>query len=195
MYWLLIVIIIVFIAVIRRNRKPADTIFEPPEKQAGRIGEKIASDIIRRVLREDDILLTNVNISYDSRPAELDNVVINSYGVFIIEVKNDIGYIVGEENDFEWQKYKTTDAGNTYEKTVKNPIKQVKRQIYILAHYLDYYGVKVWVSGYAILLHNNSPVKSSYILTNEADIDHAIHTPGRSRLSKATVSKIAELLK
>ena len=33
-------------------------------------------------------MLTNIKISFEEREAELDNVVINNRGVFIIEVKN-----------------------------------------------------------------------------------------------------------
>ncbi len=146
------------------------------------------------MLREGDRLFTNVSIGYDGKPAELDNVIANKYGVFIIEVKNYTGRIIGGEDDYEWQKYKTTDAGNTYEKTVKNPIKQVKRQIYILARYLEYYGSRVWVRGYAILLHGNSPVQSEYILTSVADIDRAIHTSDRRMLDAKMLEKITELM-
>ena len=120
--------------------------------------------------------------------------VVNKYGVFIIEVKNYKGELVGNEDDYEWEKYKTTDAGNTYEKTVKNPIRQVKRQIHILAQYLKYYGVDVWVKGYVILLCRNSPVDSELVLGSIADIDRVLHTPDRTRLDKKTVEKIVELL-
>ena len=122
------------------------------------------------------------------------NVIVNKYGVFIIEVKNYTGYIVGNEDDFEWQKFKTTDAGNTYEKTVKNPIPQVKRQVDILARYLKYYGPRVWVKGYAILLQGNSPVDSKYLLKSVADIDRAIHTPDRRMLDAKTLESITKLL-
>ena len=64
----------------------------------------------------------------------------------------------------------------------------------ILAHYLEYYGPRVWVNGYAILLHGNCPVDSEYVLSSIEDIDRVIHTPGRTRLNKETISKIAELL-
>ncbi len=169
-------------------------IFTPEYKRAGIRGEEAAVRAIKSVLREDDHMLTNVSVEYDGKPAELDIVIINKYGVFIIEVKDYAGRIVGNEDDYEWKKYKTTDAGNTYEKTVKNPIKQVKRQVYILAHYLDYYGSRVWVNGYAILLQNNSPVDSAYILNSVADIDRAIHTRGRSMLDLAAVETIIKLL-
>lgn len=197
MFWILIaiaVILVVVTAAACKNDDFADTIFEAPQRRAGRHGEQVASDVIRKVLREGDLLFTNVIISWEGKSAELDNVIVNSYGVFIIEVKNYIGYIVGNEDDYEWRKYKTTDAGNTYEKAVKNPIKQVKRQIHILAKYLEYYGPRVWVNGYVILLHGNSPIESNYVLSNMNDIDHTIHTPVKTRLSKATIAKIAELL-
>ncbi len=169
-------------------------VFTPEYKRVGILGEEAAVRAIESVLREGDRLLTNVKIEYEGKPAELDNVVVNRYGVFIIEVKNYTGRIVGSEDDYKWQKFKTTDAGNNYEKTIKNPIKQVKRQIYILAHYLEYYGARVWVKGYAILLHGNSPVESSYLLNSVADIDRAIHPCERMILNDVTIEKISELL-
>ena len=191
----IIVIVIVIIAIIAAaNSDYPDSIFEPPERLAGRRGEEIASNVIRKVLRDGDCLFTNVEISFEDKRTELDNVVVNKYGVFIIEVKNYNGRLVGSEDDYEWQKYHTTDAGNAYVKTVKNPIKQVKRQIYILARFLDYYGEKVWVSGYAILLQGNSSVDSEYILSSLGDIDRAIHTRGRNRLDLRTVEAVAKLL-
>lgn len=189
-----LVIIYAVIEIIKALGERPHTIFEPPERRAGRRGEAIAADVIRQVLRDDDYLLTNVRISIPEKETELDNVVVNKYGVFIIEVKNYRGKLVGNEDDYEWEKYKTTDAGNTYEKTVKNPIRQVKRQIHILAQYLKYYGVDVWVKGYVILLHRNSPVDSALVLDSVADIDRALHTPDRTRLDKKTVEKIVELL-
>lgn len=168
-------------------------IFTPEYKRAGVRGEQSAATAISTILRDGDHLFTNVPIKYDGKPAELDIVIVNTCGVFIFEVKNFSGYIVGGEDDYEWRKYKTTFAGNTYEKTVKNPIKQVRRQIYLLAHYLDYYGLGVWVKGYAILLQGNSPVTSEYVLTSLDDVDRAIHKTDRKGLNAETVKKIAEL--
>ena len=169
-------------------------VLTPEYKRAGIRGEQAVVRAIESVLREGDNLFTNVSVEYDGKPAELDNVIVNKYGVFIIEVKNYTGHVVGSEDDYEWQKFKTTDAGNTYVKTVKNPIKQVKRQIYILARYLEYYGIRVWVKGYAIMLHGNSPVDSDYLLKSMEDIDRAIHTNDRTMLSTNTIEGIAKLL-
>ncbi|MBR5115093.1 MAG: NERD domain-containing protein [Oscillospiraceae bacterium] len=172
-----------------------DLLFTPEHKLAGMNGEKAVQRIVETVLREDDRLVTNVQIESDGKPAEMDCVVVNKYGVFVIEVKNYSRYIVGGEDDYEWVKYKTSRGGNTYEKTVKNPIKQVKRQVWILARYLDYYGLNAWVEGYAILLQDNSPVESQYILNSAEEIDRAIHTASRRMLDAKTVESIYDLLK
>ena len=187
-------IIIIIIVVIAKNVDFSNNTIEPESKRAGRRGEAVATNAIKSVLRDGDLLFTNVEVSFDNRPAELDNVIVNQYGVFIIEVKNYKGCLYGTEDDYEWKKYKDDKYGNTFEKNVKNPIKQVKRQIYILAKYLDYYGSRVWVDGYALLIHDNSPVQSGYILSDTQDIDQAIHTPGRNRLSKQQTEAISKLL-
>ena len=200
MYLIVIAIIVIFIVAFVKDKNSGnyysgtDYHAPPPERLAGRQGERYAADIIYDLLQEGDYLLTNVSFSYDDRPAELDNVIVNKHGVFIIEVKNYNGVLVGDEDDYEWKKYHTTAAGNTYKKLVKNPIKQVKRQIYLLASYLDYYGINVWVSGYALLLHANSPVESDSVLSTIEDIDKAIHTPGRNKLNSDTVEAIVNLL-
>ena len=187
-------IIIIIIVVIAKNVDFSSNTIEPESKRAGRRGEAVATNAIKSVLRDGDLLFTNVEVPFDNRPAELDNVIVNQYGVFIIEVKNYKGRLYGTEDDYEWKKYKDDEYGNTFEKNVKNPIKQVKRQIYILAKYLDYYGSRVWVDGYALLIHGNSPVQSGYILSGTQDIDRAIHTPGRNRLSMQQTEAISLLL-
>lgn len=174
--------------------RSSNSIFTPAQKRFGNKGEEQAQQAIESVLRDGDYYFRNISITYDNRPAEFDNIIVNKYGVFIIEVKNHVGYIVGTEDDAEWKKYKTTDAGNTYFKTERNPIKQVKRQIYILAKYLDYYGARVWVEGYVIMIQGNSPVKSEYILNSIPEIDRAIHTCSRKMLNRETVDKIVRLL-
>ncbi|MCR5736840.1 MAG: NERD domain-containing protein [Eubacterium sp.] len=169
-------------------------IFTPENRRVGIQGEREAVRVIKSVLREGNQLFTNVSVECDGKRSELDAVIVNEYGVFIIEVKNYSGRLIGGEDDFEWEKYKTTAAGNTYSKIVKNPIKQVKRQIFILARFLDCHGIKVWVDGYVNLLERNSPVISNYILTSTFDIDCAIHTEGKKKLTPLEVNKIVELL-
>ena len=188
--WLLAIVIISFL--LYKIRK---WFREIPVRQAGKTGELVAQEIIREVLRENDILLSNICISYEGKETELDNVVITDKGVFIIEVKNYSGKLVGKEDDFEWKKYKLSAGGNVYEKNVKNPIKQVKRQVYILSHYLKSHGIDIWVEGYALLLENNSPVHGDCVLESRKEIGTVIHRQGRNHLSKRTMEEVRVLLK
>lgn len=190
----IIVLIIVIVYAVSKSGGSGGLTVEPPHRAAGRRGERVATRYIESVLREDDMLFTNVSITYEGKPAELDNVIVNKFGVFIIEVKNYSGRLSGAEDDYEWMKVHISDAGNPYYKTVKNPIKQVKREVYILAKYLDYYGVSVWVDGYAMILGTSSPVNSEYILSSVSDIDRVIHTPGKRQLNAVTIESIKKLL-
>ena len=71
----------ILLAVIASKKPPTHwtptDLDEVQKRAAGQNGEQIATAIIRSVLHEGDCLLTNVSISYDGKPAELDNVIIN----------------------------------------------------------------------------------------------------------------------
>lgn len=190
----IIIAIIVIIVLIANNSDFPSINIEAGNRRAGRRGEIAATNVIKSILREDDMLFTNVEISFEDKPAELDDVIVNKFGVFVIEVKSYKGRLYGSEDDYEWIKYKDDGYGNTFKKRVRNPIKQVKRQVYILAKYLDYYGSRVWVEGYVLLTKGNSPVESKYVLSSIDDIDRAIHTPGRNRLTKQQIESMAKLL-
>ncbi|MBQ1607746.1 MAG: NERD domain-containing protein, partial [Lachnospiraceae bacterium] len=99
-----------------------------------------------------------------------------------------------EEDDFEWVKNKVTDAGNIYQKTVKNPIPQVKRQIYILSGRLKQRKINVWVEGYVFFVERNSPVRSDYVLDTRRDIDRVIHHGTDNNLSNAEKKRIVDAL-
>ncbi len=189
------IFIVAIIIIVVKKRHASVTVDEPPEKRAGRQGEKIATDMIKQYLNDDDHILSNVEVVYKGRMTELDNVIINSRGVYIIEAKNLSGQLVGNEHDKEWLKVKTTAAGNTYEKTVKNPIAQVKRQIYILANFLEACGVKVWIEGYVMFVRGTSPVESMYVLDDASEIDEVIHPEKDVVLKKPKIRKIIRLLR
>ena len=167
---------------------------ETPEKRAGRRGERFAAVIIQEVLKDDDVLLTNIPIVADGKQTELDNVVINANGVFIIEVKAWSGMLDGDEESSEWIQTKSSSGGAFYQKAVKNPIRQVKRQIYILSQYLKENGVSVWLEGYVFFVEGNSPIESSFILETRKDIDIAIHHESDQNLSGEVRDKITALL-
>lgn len=183
-----IIVTSVIIFFISGNRNSQN---EEQERQlAGERGEKLVTAEIESVMRKDDYLFTNVEISFNNSETECDNIIINNFGVFIIEVKNYSGSLSGNENDDEWVERKYFEK-----KRVKNPIKQVRRQIDILSKLLKNNGLRAWIEGYVILIHNNSPVDSKYIIPfKRAEIDRIIHTQGKNKLTNEQVEKISNII-
>ena len=181
--------------VVRKNEPgPLRVLFMSEQKRAGRRGEKRASRAIETVLRDEDMLFTGLRIEHEGSRAEFDNIVVNRYGVFIIEVKDWSGTLSGGIDDPEWKKTKITGAGNVYTKYEKNPVKQVNRQAGILARWLRSNGVNVWVRGFVLLLQGNSPTEDAALLRNVSEVGRAVHTPGRKTLDGATAGEIVRLL-
>ena len=188
-FLIFIIIIIILIAFLR-----GDIFIEPPEKRAGRLGEEYVASVIKEILNKDDILLTNIEITIDGKTTEIDNIIINKNGIFIIEVKNYSGQLSGEVDDYEWSKTKVTEIGNQYQKVVKNPIKQVKRQEYFLSRLLKQHGIWIWIRGYVFFVEENSPINNERVLATRKDIDVAIHSKSMNYLDKKTIEMIENLL-
>lgn len=191
----MLLLIVLIVSISRKLKRYKFHEYESEQKAAGRIGEETVTKLIKSVMNEKDLLFTNVEISFDGKKAELDNIIINPFGIFIIETKNYVGEIEGKEDDYIWIKTKTTHAGNVYQKSVLNPIKQVKRQIYLLVNYIEYFtGIRIWIKGYAYLINNNSPIENEFIIQNVQNIDKAIHKKTKTHLNKTQISKIKDLL-
>ena len=168
---------------------------EDQKRIAGKEGELQAKKILNHYLNENDLLLNNVNISIHGRNTELDYVVINNNGVFIFEVKNFSGKLVGNEDDQYWNKYKISRGNKEYIKEIRNPIKQLKREIYLLKEYLKYYGVDLWIEGYVLFVNMNSPVESEYTVNDKSEIDDILHLRRNQVLTKNQIEKIISILK
>ena len=168
---------------------------EDGKERAGKEGEILAGKMIHQYLNEQDILFNNVEIVVHGRETELDYVVINKNGVFIFEVKNYSGELEGNEDDEYWNKYKISSGNNEYVKEVRNPIKQLKREIYLLKEYLKYYGIDLWINGYVLFVNMNSPIDSDYTINNESELNSILHTRCGQTLNKKQIEKIVNILK
>lgn len=92
-------------------------------------------------------VFSSVHLSTDSGTTELDHVIIGENGVFVVEVKNHNGSVYGREEDHTWTQHKIGRKGGEYSKEMRNPVKQVRRQVHILSDYLKLNNTKVWVEG------------------------------------------------
>lgn len=188
---IIILFILIVVVVVRIGNK---SFIESSQKQAGRRGEMFARRVIQEILRDNDILLNNVKLYANNKQAEADNIIINSRGIFIFEVKNLRGTLLGDEDTYDWLQIKDAGYGNAYQKTVKNPIKQVKRQIYILSKLLKDNGTNIWIEGYVFFVQGNSPVQSDYVVDTQADIDRIIHDGSNQHISVAVINNIRGIL-
>lgn len=163
-------------------------------KYAGNKGEKIFSNMIRTILRSDDVLLNNISLSVDGKKTEIDNLIINKNGIFIVEIKNYNGRLYGNADDYEWIKEKVSPGGNIFTKKVRNPIKQTKRQIYILSQYLKNNNIKIWIKGYTYFINNNSPVEDECVISDIYKLDRIIHEQQNKIYDEKLIHKALSIL-
>lgn len=190
MIFLAIALIILLILILISN----GITIENGRKRAGNRGEAIIINQLKQMFNNRDWVLTNVKVIYDQKKTELDCVIINGNGVFIIEVKNFRGQLYGREGDNLWQKCKVSRGGNLYDDIVRNPVGQVKRHIYVLSNYLKYYGINVWVEGYVIFVNNKAPCTSKYILNDLEELELILHDKMRKQLNSKQVNQIYDWL-
>lgn len=164
-------------------------------EHAGREGEEFVTNTILKTLRADDYLFTNVKVKWRDKKTELDNVIINRHGVFVIEAKNFNGTLLGSEDAHTWQKVKKSKAGNQYIDIVRNPLGQLKREIYIFSNMLRDNGFRIWIDGYVYFVNNNSPVDSELVLHSQKEIHKTIHPGGKPKLSEKTIGKLLHQLR
>ena len=195
-YFIIAIIIAVFIAIAvsacRNDNGSFRTPYPDPSYdereiyRAGEEGEYLAASAIKSILFKDDWHTCNFEFSVDGREAECDILVVNTNGIFIFEVKNFSGSLFGCETDDTWEKVMESDGGNLYSKEIKNPIKQVRRQIWLLKELLGSYGIyDFWIDGYVLLVNANPHDESEYILTDLSEVERTIHKPGEHPLNKS----------
>lgn len=87
---------------------------------------------------------------------ELDFIVLGPNGVFVIEVKNHNGTITGSEEDREWIQHKIGRNGTPYTASMRNPIRQLKRQIWALNQFTKKRGYATWLEGIVFFSNTES---------------------------------------
>lgn len=117
---------------------------------AGMNGEKIVADVLSE-LSDEYVVLNNVPLNVDGSQTEIDSLVVSKYGLWIFEVKNYTGFIDGECENNTWTRTKISSNGNPYTNEIKNPLKQMHRQIAILRSILSQIEEKAYINGAVVL--------------------------------------------
>ena len=94
---------------------------------SGVSGENRVFDTLRQ-LPDEYVVATNVSVCYGENRSEVDALVMSPYGMYVVEVKTNKGLIEGGCSDSVWKQYKN----NGFERTMRNPILQMRNQKRIL---------------------------------------------------------------
>lgn len=120
---------------------------------------EIATTVALKGLPRRYYVCPDVTISGDGHSAQMDHVVVGPNGVFVVETKNHIGKIYGDDNDYALLQKKKTVSGSRYAKRFYSPIKQVTTHTRVLGRVLEQNGYKIPVQGVVYFSHPQTKVK------------------------------------
>lgn len=171
--------------------------------KTGLTGEKETVNLLAK-LPEDYYVFNDVNIMFDGKNSQIDNIIVSPNGVCIVETKNHKGNIVGKIEDRHWTQHKVGRKGTPYHNNLYNPIKQVKTHTWRLSQFLKEHNINVWVDHAVyfsnpeatVNIFNEENGKTPVFTYNNSDelLDY-ITSPKRQSLSDVQVRQIIHLLK
>ncbi|WP_303839911.1 nuclease-related domain-containing protein [Selenomonas ruminantium] len=112
---------------------------------SGARGETMVVSSLSNMLPDRYSIYRNVRVH---EKMECDFVIVGENGVFLVECKNYNGTLVGDMDDNEWTLEKVGQKGGEYSKKIRNPVKQLKRNVSILSRYFKMEGCSAWIEGY-----------------------------------------------
>jgi hypothetical protein len=127
---------------------------------AGAEGEDQAIEIFS-ILPSEFTIYNQVNLpTKKSRTGynEADIIIWGPNAIFVVEVKHNNSTISGSETDHEWKIDKIGRGGTPYSSSMRNPIKQVKKLVWLLGNYLSEKEAKPWIQGIVLFTNNNSTI-------------------------------------
>lgn len=170
--------------------------------KSGVQGEKQTCDLLRK-LPKNFTIITNPVISYKGKENELDTVVIGENGVFIIESKNYRGVVCGKTSEQVWKQIKKGKNSSTYEKEVKNPVRQSDNQRRKMREILNEANINADVFPVLYFVDDNVKLKITddakldiKIINNENTlIEYIINAKSRCKISSSERARIIKFLK
>jgi len=166
---------------------------------AGYRGEALGQKKLKKLKKHGYKVFANMKLNHNSQKSEMDFIAIGDNGIFIIEVKNIKGDIIGHSDDKYLTQIKKTKH-NTYENMFYNPIKQVNTHVFKLAEYLKSNGVNYWIEGFVYFpkKHSTIQVENNNRIYSKKDsknlIKHIQEYEGKESISNSDQIKIEELI-
>ena len=118
MPFLIIILVILFIILIVYLKRPSTR---------GKHGENKVRRVIGETVENEQYVINDFILVNDGKSSQIDHIVINPHGIFVIETKNYSGEIYGSENQREWTQVL---AYGKVKNKLYNPLKQNATHIY-----------------------------------------------------------------
>ena len=128
--------------------------------------------------------------------AYIGTVVVGRNGVFIINTKNHNGEITPSD-EYEWTQKKVGRGGTAYTATLRNPVKQTKKQIYKMSQFLKKNNIRAWVDGIVYFTNPDlilNGTGDAYTNRGRAVLEFILDYPVRTPLDDSIVERIVGLL-
>jgi len=149
-------------------------------KVLGERGENQVKRIIGKTVENEQYVINNLTLVNDGKTSQIDHIVINPRGIFVIETKNYSGRIYGSEKQLEWTQ--VLSYGKVKNKFY-NPLKQNATHVYIVKKLVE----KLPVRSVVVFVQNNTEhidapnVIPLYILRNVLNQGESILSPEQMR--------------
>lgn len=118
MTFIIIILVILFVILIVYLKQPSTR---------GKRGEKKVGWIIGKTVENEQYVINDLILVNEGKSSQIDHIVINPRGIFVIETKNYSGEIYGSENQREWTQIL---AYGKIKNKLYNPLKQNATHVY-----------------------------------------------------------------
>ena len=157
-------------------------------------GEEVITSTLTS-LPDDYMIFNNVALNYNGQLTEIDCIVLSCFGIWVVEVKSYKGVIHGLAANEMWSRIKTSKSGKEYDSEIKNPLKQVERQVQILSNVLYRKGIRTTAQGYVVFpVAENVNVDSDKVFLNSSQLKREILSYNQVVLPKDRVETIRGVL-
>lgn len=157
----------------------------------GQHGEAIVRDILLQACRErTGHVLSNVTLSWQGRTTQIDHILINPSGIFVLEVKHRSGEIIAPWNHPTWTQ--VTTKGH-YE--FQNPLMQNATHCRAVDSVVHHAGVNLWSHNCVVLTGDATLIpQAPYGVLSVNGLRLALRAPRPTMLTPATMRTCVKLI-
>ncbi len=166
--------------------------FKSPEAR-GKSGENRVKWVIGSTIEDNQYVINDLIIENEGKTSQIDHIVINPRGVFVIETKNYSGRIYGSENQREWTQVL---AYGKVRNKLYNPLKQNATHVYNVKRIigaLPIHSLVVFVQNNTYYIRANNVIPLSALRKTLRHGENVLSTSQMKNAYEALLSSKAEM--